>query len=172
MKKNMLILTILFILVIIIGIISLYVYKKNNIEVYTNNIETYTEININNSVTDVNKNEMLVIYLNSENEEENNIIENNEEEVIKVENKNKENKSKKTETKKISSNKYYIKVNYGANVVTIYSKDNDGNYTIPVKAMICSTGTATPKSGKYSIKLRWEWLGLFRKCIWTLCYTN
>ena len=27
--------------------------------------------------------------------------------------------------------------------------------------MICSTGTATPTSGVYGIKLRWEWLSLF-----------
>lgn len=63
--------------------------------------------------------------------------------------------------KNTSSNKgYYIKVNYGANVVTIYTSDNDGNYSIPVKAMVCSTGTATPKSGTYRIQSRWEWLGL------------
>lgn len=55
---------------------------------------------------------------------------------------------------------YYIKVNYGAQVVTIYQKDNEGNYTVPVKAMVCSTGIATPKSGVYSIPARWEWLRL------------
>lgn len=55
---------------------------------------------------------------------------------------------------------YYIKVNYGAQVVTIYQKDSEGNYTIPIKAMVCSTGVATPKSGVYSIPARWEWLRL------------
>ena len=40
---------------------------------------------------------------------------------------------------------YYIKVNYTANVVTIYTKDSSGQYTKPVKAMVCSTGTATPR---------------------------
>lgn len=57
--------------------------------------------------------------------------------------------------------KYYIKVNYEQNVVTIYEKDSDGKYTIPVKVMICSTGTETPTSGVYTIKYRWKWLGLF-----------
>lgn len=33
---------------------------------------------------------------------------------------------------------YYIKVNYGANVVTIYQKDSNEEYTKPVKAMVCS----------------------------------
>lgn len=56
---------------------------------------------------------------------------------------------------------YYIKVNYTENVVTIYTKDSDGNYTVPYKAMICSTGTSTPTSGVYPIKLKWEWLALF-----------
>ena len=70
----------------------------------------------------------------------------------------KENTTKKSST--TNSKPYYIKVNYGAQVVTIYKKDNSGNYTVPVKAMICSTGEYTPKSGTYSIPARWKWLGL------------
>lgn len=62
--------------------------------------------------------------------------------------------------KKSNTPKYYIKVNYGAQVVTIYTKDNNDNYTVPIKAMVCSTGTATPTSGVYSIPARWEWLRL------------
>lgn len=46
---------------------------------------------------------------------------------------------------------YYIKVNLEQNVVTIYSKDENGEYTIPVRAMVCSTGKATPTSGTYTI---------------------
>lgn len=53
--------------------------------------------------------------------------------------------------------KYYIKVNYGANTVTIYEKDDSGYYTVPVKAMICSCGTATPKSGVYKTSSGYEW---------------
>lgn len=55
---------------------------------------------------------------------------------------------------------YYIKVNYTANTVTIYKLDSDGKYSIPVKAMICSTGKATPTSGTYktSDKYRWAYL--------------
>ena len=44
---------------------------------------------------------------------------------------------------------YYIKINTRANVVTVYKKDSSGNYTIPVKAMVCSTGTFTPPVAKY-----------------------
>lgn len=36
---------------------------------------------------------------------------------------------------------YYIKVNRAANCVTIYTKDEFGNYTVPYKSMICSVGT-------------------------------
>lgn len=50
---------------------------------------------------------------------------------------------------------YYIKVNNQANVVTIYAKF-DEDY-IPYKVMVCSTGTYTPKEGKYPIQTKWEW---------------
>lgn len=61
---------------------------------------------------------------------------------------------------------YYIKVNNQANVVTIYGKDDNGYYSVPIRAMICSTGEVTPPSwrypsNKYDIQDRWEWLGLF-----------
>lgn len=52
---------------------------------------------------------------------------------------------------------YYIKVNKTQNCVTIYEKDEAGEYTVPIKAMICSTGNATPigtfdSKGKYVMK--------------------
>ena len=59
--------------------------------------------------------------------------------------------------KENSTNTYYIKINYTANVVTIYKKDNDGNYTIPVKALVCSTGVATPTSGVYKMSNKYRW---------------
>ena len=52
---------------------------------------------------------------------------------------------------------YYIRVNYGANVVTIYGKDEEGNYTKPVKAMICSCGRATPTGGVYKTSRGYDW---------------
>ena len=67
-------------------------------------------------------------------------------------------KGTKNLTFNIEKEKYYIKVNCQANVVTIYK--GAGENLTPVKAMICSTGTATPKSGKYTIKSRWTWLKL------------
>ena len=57
---------------------------------------------------------------------------------------------------------YYIKINRTQNVVNVYTKDASGDYTVPFKAMVCSTGTSTPKAGtKYKItSYRREWNGL------------
>lgn len=64
------------------------------------------------------------------------------------------------EVKLTSNSPYYIKINNLQNVVTIYKKDSDGNYTTPYKAMICSVGEATPVAGKKhkvtSYKKRWN----------------
>lgn len=58
-------------------------------------------------------------------------------------------KSSTTDNRTKTTNpKYYIKVNIEQNVVTIYEKDVDGEYTVPVKAILCSTGRATPEAGE------------------------
>ena len=69
--------------------------------------------------------------------------------------------SKISQTQYVSKQMYYIKVNNQTNTVTIYTKDEDGNYTIPIKAMVCSTGNNSPKNSKYQLKSRWEWKSLF-----------
>lgn len=57
--------------------------------------------------------------------------------------------------------RYYIKVNLETQTVNIYEKDESGRYSIPVKVMLCSTGTYTPKSGTYKITTyKKEWLDL------------
>ena len=73
---------------------------------------------------------------------------------------NEEEFEKLKEKKKIDTsaiNKYYIKVNYGAQVVTVYTQDSNGDYTVPVKAMVCSTGTYTPPSGVYRTLGKGNW---------------
>lgn len=52
--------------------------------------------------------------------------------------------------------KYLIKVNKQKNCITIYEKDENGKYSVPVKAMICSTGNATPL-GTYNTKVKYRW---------------
>ena len=51
---------------------------------------------------------------------------------------------------------YVIKVNKQQNTVTIYGKDSKGKYTVPVKAMICSTGSDTPL-GTYRTPAKYRW---------------
>ncbi len=59
-----------------------------------------------------------------------------------------------------SGQPYYIVVNRAMNTVTIYELDEEGYYTVPVKAMVCSVGRkghATP-TGTFSIGGRWTWV--------------
>jgi len=62
---------------------------------------------------------------------------------------------------KTGTSQYYIRVNYTANCVTIFTKDDKGFYTKPYKAMICSSGKSTPKSGTYKISYKYRWLSLY-----------
>lgn len=55
-----------------------------------------------------------------------------------------------------SNTSYYVMVNYQANTITVYSKNDDGSYS-PIKAITCSTGRATPRSGVYPLKSKREW---------------
>lgn len=66
---------------------------------------------------------------------------------------------------------FYIKVNYQENVVTIYIKDEEGNFTRPYKAMVCSTGTATPTSGVYKMSDRGQW-GMMVGRVWAQYYSR
>ena len=59
-----------------------------------------------------------------------------------------------------NENPYRIRVNRELNTVTVYSRDADGNYTIPLKAMVCSTGAATPV-GVFHTFNRSTWRALF-----------
>lgn len=57
---------------------------------------------------------------------------------------------------------YYIKINRMQNCITVYTPDENGEYTIPYKAMVCSTGlyNATP-SGTYQISTKHRWRELY-----------
>ena len=58
---------------------------------------------------------------------------------------------------------YSITVNRRTNVVTVYTYDQNGKYTVPVRAMVCSCGrndgSETPV-GEYDIYYRDDWLSL------------
>lgn len=168
-KKNKIIILIAICIVAVIGIIFFKHSKKIETSTtsepeeqnYSKEIEenSYNDI-INNSVSNEIKNEVKKV----KNEVNENII-SNENQNKKNNNKNKQNNTSndKNEVQQSSTKyptgktKYYIKVNYGANAVTIYKKDENGYYSIPVKAMVCSCGTATPKSGVYKTSKGYEW---------------
>ena len=138
------IIAVVIVIVLAISIISLVKTIKNK--------KTVQEVsNLNDNIVE----EELVI-------DENDTTEINIEELEKMEEEEEEIKQKNSKTSNSSSNsKYYIKINYTANVVTIYTKDDNGEYTLPYKAMVCSTGGGTPRSGTYAIKSRWRWGALF-----------
>lgn len=52
---------------------------------------------------------------------------------------------------------YYIKVDLNNQIVTVYIKDENGDYTIPFKTMICSTGESTPTEGIFSLSDKYAW---------------
>ena len=59
---------------------------------------------------------------------------------------------------------YYIKINRKQNCITIYTSDESGEYTVPYKAMICSTGlyNATPR-GTFHLSTKYLWRELYGK---------
>lgn len=163
MKKNTKI--IIFIVICIIAVIGvIFFLHSKRIETsttseleeqnYSKKIEENSYNNImNNSVSNEIENGVNESIINNENQNKKNDNETKQNNTL-----NDKNKVQKSTTKyPIGKTKYYIKVNYGANVVTIYKKDENGYYSIPVKAMVCSCGTATPKSGVYKTSKGYEW---------------
>ena len=54
---------------------------------------------------------------------------------------------------------YMIKINTLQNYLAVYAKDEDGNYTVPFKTMVCSTGSTAEYTpvGMYTLKDRYSW---------------
>lgn len=118
--------------------------KNNYNGVYESNIEETTNSENNEIQENVNEDELKKI---------------NEEEIKKAEEEAK--KSGKTVNTK---SKYFIRVNIQAQVINVYTYDKDGNYTVPVKAFVCSTGSGTPSSGTYTMASS----GGSKRRVWTL----
>ncbi|MBQ9091645.1 MAG: L,D-transpeptidase, partial [Anaerotignum sp.] len=55
---------------------------------------------------------------------------------------------------------YYVTVNLTDNIVTVYEKDEAGNYTVPRKAFLCSVGESTPE-GTFQTMVKYDWRYLF-----------
>ncbi len=150
--KKYYIITVIIIVLLIIFTIGLCIYSSNN---KTDIIETDSmETAIEENDEDIENQDTLTVEVSELNEEVQTMENLPEENKNEVSNKpNKENNENKP--------KYYIKVNYTANVVTIYTMDSNKEYTVPYKAMVCSTGIDTPKSGVYKMSGKYRWLLLF-----------
>ncbi|MBR2592064.1 MAG: fibronectin type III domain-containing protein, partial [Oscillospiraceae bacterium] len=63
---------------------------------------------------------------------------------------------------------YALEVDYDKNIVTVYAKGSGGSYNVPVKAFVCSTGTATP-IGTFNTPAKYRWRTLKGPCYGQWC---
>lgn len=131
---------------------SIFIIKKKNLKNYTAEATSSEIQDLKNTIQEKN-------ILSTENTVEEGNVEENPEDTSWDEEDVQDTKVDTEKEKQEQSNKtkYYIKINYTANVITVYEKDNDGKYTKPVKAIVCSTGKATPTSGVYRTSSKYRW---------------
>ena len=141
-QKIQIILLVLIILASILFVMS--IVKRRELKNYSTEqaFSDMTDIVSENEIAEESEDENLVDPDTSWDEEAEDTEVNLEEE---------ENAEEKNEAE------YYIKINYTANCITVYKKDTSGKYTVPVKAIICSTGKATPTSGVYRLGQKYRW---------------
>ncbi len=154
----------LIILLVLIGLMGVFILSKNVSEAKEREIK---EKNAEKSDDIVDINDFNTESIDFEVSEEGLETEFVDEEVGEITEISEESKGEKSNSKNttIQTNNgvpYYLVVNYASNVVTVYGKDADNQYTVPVRAMVCSTGTATPRSGVYKLtNARYRWRALF-----------
>lgn len=130
------------IIVTLIGCVATIFLKNNNTN--EDRVEQSSDIQENVNNEEVEENNIIKVVVDEEDSNQNN--------QTFIEQGNSQNQE--------NTSKYYIKINNEMNVVTVYKKDKVGEYTIPIKAMICSIGEATPTSGVYKLTIRFPWRGL------------
>lgn len=124
-------------------------HQYENQQPTTNSEEQINTIEVSNT-TNTTENEIKSVDAN--NNQIDNKLENNSLKIV-----NESEISSYQTTNRNCKATYYLKVNYGQNVVTVYTKDAEGNYIVPFKPMICSCGSATPKSGTYRTSKGYAW---------------
>ena len=149
--RTRLVLIVILIIALIIGIIAVRKHSKEEVP-ELENVTGKEEEEIVTASSDEVQNEEAVQEEQPQEEPQ---------EEPKVETPKVEEPPKEVTPKTENKNPYYIKINYTQNVVTIYGKDDKGNYTKPIKAMVCSTGSATPTSGTYKMSYKYRWLALY-----------
>ena len=145
-KKPILITTISILSVVILSIfITICILYFHNISTasFENTYETqlFSAIitNSNDSIAFAISSKAETLQVVSEEQKQEDTEKDKEEEKKAEEEEKKELEKNKNSTNKQSTPSYYIKVNRAANTVTVYTKDANGNYTVPVKSMVCST---------------------------------
>lgn len=150
--------------ILIIAIILLIIITGIIIKIASGRKVQTTIINEESVETGATGNEMVVELNENEVPDINELANETNDKINEITNEVTDEKSKNT-TKQNNANgaTYKIKINCQQNVVNIYEKDSNGEYTKCVKAMLCSIGKATPRSGTYTLTNygRWKWLGLF-----------
>ena len=64
--------------------------------------------------------------------------------------------------KNTSRDPYRLYVNRKQNIVTVYTYDSNGNYTVPVRAMVCSCGKGGATiTGEFNTYFKHEWHALY-----------
>ncbi len=53
---------------------------------------------------------------------------------------------------------YYLRINRAMNTCTVYTKDDKGKFTVPVKAIVVSCGGSNTPLGTFSIGTQYRWL--------------
>lgn len=157
LKKEVKVVILLMLMLLITILITTSVFTKKIIN-ESDSLNNTIDNNVNENIAQKEDDDDVIKVIIDEPQNEKNTEndnQNSEENVDNQDNNNKENKDNKDD--KLSKDTYYIKVNNKANVVTIYKKDSKGKYTVPVKAMLCSIGTATPKSGVYKTSDKYTW---------------
>ena len=139
----------LFLILILIIVITIIVVKTSRDK---ESKQVYAQQNQIQNLYENEENEVLVV-----NVEENKVTQ------IKTEEPQKDTSKDKNKDKNTGKTTYKLEVNCEQNVVNVYTKDENGEYTNCVDVMLCSVGPATPTSGTYSLKKydNWEWKGLF-----------
>lgn len=151
-KNRILLLVSVFICIaVVVSIITTLaiIFNKNSTESTMAEIDTNREDNIQN----------IENLQNEELKSEEELKEINEKEIKEAE------EQAKKEGKEVNTkSKYFIRVNVQAQVINVYTYDEDGNYTVPVTAFVCSTGSGTPSSGTYTMASS----GGNKRRVWTL----
>ncbi len=161
LKKEVRLLIILMLIILITILLATYIFTQKTIgedDTLNNNLNT----NVNENISKKEEDDVIRVIIdepqneeNNSNQQDENVNQNNNENNSDTENKN--NTENKDDTVNNKKETYYIKINNKANVVTVYKKDSKGKYTVPVKAMLCSVGTATPTSGVYKTSDKYKW---------------